>query len=70
MLQGLELPVEYLKIMLRNRFNAMPVLPASYVDDAALGELSKYLASLAPLPPPRPTPPPSPLANAQPGASP
>ncbi|MFA7320170.1 MAG: cytochrome c [Dokdonella sp.] len=65
-LQGRELPVEYLKIMVRNGFNAMPAFPASYVDDAALGELSKYLASLPPLPP-RPTPPP---AKAQPGGSP
>ena len=65
-LQGRELPVEYLKVMVRNGFNAMPAFPASYVDDAALAELSKYLASLPPLPP-KPTPPP---AKPRPGASP
>lgn len=65
-LQGRELPVEYLKVIVRHGFNAMPAFPASYVDDAALAELSKYLASLPPLPP-KPVPPP---AKAQPGASP
>ena len=65
-LQGRELPVEYLKIMVRNGFNAMPAFPASFVDDAALAELSKYLASLPPLPP-KQTPPP---AKARSGASP
>ncbi|MFZ1839354.1 MAG: cytochrome c, partial [Dokdonella sp.] len=46
--KGGELPVEYLKVMVRNGFNSMPAFPASYVDDAALAELSKYLASLPP----------------------
>lgn len=52
-LEGRELPVVYLKTIVRHGLNAMPAFPASYVDDASLAELSKYLATL-PTPPPRP----------------
>lgn len=53
-LQGRELPVEYLKVMVRNGFNAMPAFPDSFVDDASLAMLSKYLATLPPAPPKMP----------------
>lgn len=52
-LEGRELPVVYLKTIVRHGLNAMPAFPASYVDDVSLAELSKYLATL-PTPPPRP----------------
>lgn len=50
-LEGRELPVDYLKFIVRNGLNAMPAFPESHVDDLSLAEVSKYLASL---PPPRP----------------
>jgi mono/diheme cytochrome c family protein len=52
-LEGRELPVVYLKAIVRHGLNAMPAFPASYVDDASLAELSTYLATL-PTPAPRP----------------
>lgn len=45
-LEGRVLPPEYLQVIVRNGFNAMPAFPASYVDDAALAEISRYLGSL------------------------
>ncbi len=65
-LQGRVLPLEYLKVMVRNGFNAMPAFPDSFVDDASLAELGKYLASL----PPVPVPPPKPAPKPRPGATP
>lgn len=53
-LEGRELPVEYLKVIVRNGLNAMPAFPESHVDDLSLAEVSKYLASLPPPPPPTP----------------
>ena len=50
-IQGRDLPPEYLTIIVRNGFNAMPAFPASFVDDASIVELAKYLASLPPVPP-------------------
>lgn len=51
-LEGRELPVEYLKVIVRNGLNAMPAIPESHVDDLSLAEVSKYLASLPPPAPP------------------
>lgn len=51
-LEGRDLPIEYLKVIVRNGLNAMPAFPESYVDDLSLAEVSKYLGSL----PPPPTP--------------
>lgn len=50
-IQGRGLPPEYLTIIVRNGFNAMPAFPASYVDDASIVELAKYLANLPAIPP-------------------
>ena len=54
-LEGRELPVEYLKFIVRNGLNAMPAFPDSHVDDQSLAAVGKYLASLPPPPPPTPT---------------
>lgn len=51
-LEGRVLPPEYLQVIVRNGFNAMPAFPASWVDDAALAEISRYLGSLPPPPSP------------------
>lgn len=54
LLEGRELPLDYLKVIVRSGFNAMPAFPASHVDDRSLAEVSKYLASLPPPPPATP----------------
>jgi mono/diheme cytochrome c family protein len=53
-LHGRELPLDYLKYIVRNGLNSMPAFPESFVDDLSLAEVSKYLASLPPVPPPQP----------------
>lgn len=53
LLEGRELPPEYIKAIVRNGFNGMPAFPASYIDDAALEQVAKYLGTLsAPATPP------------------
>lgn len=46
LLEGRELPPEYLKSIVRNGFNGMPAFPASFIDDESLEKVSKYLATL------------------------
>lgn len=48
LLEGRELPLEYLKVIVRNGLNAMPAFPESHVDDDALAKLGGYLATLTP----------------------
>ncbi len=45
-LEGRELPLEYLKIIVRNGLMAMPAFPESHVDDEALAAVGAYLAGL------------------------
>lgn len=45
-LEGRQLPLEYLKLIVRNGFMAMPAFPETYVDDADLSAISAYLGSL------------------------
>lgn len=53
-IQGRALPVEYIKAIVRNGFNAMPAFPASYIDDESLAQVAEYIASLPPAPEPKP----------------
>lgn len=56
-LEGRELPLAYLKIIVRNGLNAMPAFPESYIDDASLEAVGQYLGSLpTPAPPPETQP--------------
>lgn len=45
-LAGRELPEAYVRSIVRNGFNGMPAFPASFIDDAAIAEVVKYLATL------------------------
>jgi mono/diheme cytochrome c family protein len=45
-IQGRELPPEYVKYIVRNGFNAMPAFPSSYIDDASLELVAKYIGTL------------------------
>jgi mono/diheme cytochrome c family protein len=45
-IEGRELPPEYVKYIVRNGFNGMPAFPASYIDDASLELVAKYLGTL------------------------
>lgn len=54
LLEGRELPPEYLKVIVRNGLGAMPAFPESFVDDASLAELARYLGTL-PVPVPAST---------------
>ena len=49
-IQGRALPVEYIKFIVRNGFNAMPAFPASFIDDESLAKVTEYIASLPPVP--------------------
>jgi mono/diheme cytochrome c family protein len=53
-IQGRALPVEYIRFIVRNGFNAMPAFPASYIDDESLAQVTEYIASLPPAPPSQP----------------
>lgn len=46
LLEGRQLPPEYLKFIVRNGFNGMPAFPASFIDDESLVRVAEYLASL------------------------
>lgn len=48
LLEGRVLPVEYLKVIVRNGFNAMPAFPETHVDDASLARLGAYLETVTP----------------------
>lgn len=54
-LTGRSLPDTYIKVFVRNGFNAMPAFPATAVDDASISLIAEYLASLPPAPEPTPT---------------
>jgi mono/diheme cytochrome c family protein len=45
-IEGRELPPEYVKYIVRNGFNGMPAFPASYIDDASLELVAKYIGTL------------------------
>lgn len=45
-IQGRVLPVEYVKFIVRNGFNAMPSFQASYIDDESIVMVAEYLSSL------------------------
>jgi len=47
---GRGLPEAYLKVFVRNGFNAMPAFPASFIDDESIARVAEYLASLPPVP--------------------
>jgi mono/diheme cytochrome c family protein len=51
-LEGRVLPLEYLKVIVRNGLLAMPAFPESHVGDADLAAISDYLGSLQPVPTP------------------
>lgn len=45
-LAGRVLPEAYIRMIVRNGFNAMPAFPASFIDDKALAQVAGYLATL------------------------
>lgn len=51
-IQGRNLPAEYITFIVRNGFNAMPAFPASFIDDESLAKVTEYLDSLPPVTPP------------------
>jgi mono/diheme cytochrome c family protein len=53
LLAGRELPVEYVKTIVRHGFNGMPAFPASFIDDESIALVAKYVATL-PVPPAKP----------------
>jgi mono/diheme cytochrome c family protein len=53
LLAGRELPVEYVKTIVRSGFNGMPAFPASFIDDESIALVAKYVATL-PVPPAKP----------------
>jgi mono/diheme cytochrome c family protein len=53
LLAGRELPVEYVKTIVRYGFNGMPAFPASFIDDDSIALVAKYVATL-PVPPAKP----------------
>ncbi|MFO7305791.1 MAG: cytochrome c [Gammaproteobacteria bacterium] len=46
LLEGRELPPEYVTYIVRNGLNAMPAFPASFIDDESIRLVAEYLASL------------------------
>lgn len=52
-LAGRELPVEYVRVILRNGFNGMPAFPASFIDDESIAQVAEYVSKL-PAPAPQP----------------
>lgn len=45
-IQGRDLPVDYVRFIVRNGINGMPAFPASYIDDASIAQVTEYIASL------------------------
>lgn len=48
-IQGRDLPAQYITFIVRNGLNAMPAFPASFIDDESLAKVTEYLASLPPV---------------------
>ena len=47
---GRGLPEAYIKVFVRNGFNAMPSFPASFIDDESIAQVAEYLSTLPPAP--------------------
>ena len=47
---GRGLPEAYIKVFVRNGFNAMPAFPASFIDDESIAQVAEYLSTLPPAP--------------------
>lgn len=43
---GRGLPEAYVKLIVRNGFNAMPAFPASFIDDESIAQVTEYLSTL------------------------
>ncbi|MBZ0071961.1 MAG: cytochrome c [Gammaproteobacteria bacterium] len=43
---GRGLPEVYVKLTVRNGFNAMPAFPASFIDDESIAQVTEYLSTL------------------------